>query len=135
MKIFLASCVILDDYGKILLLHRASDNLAQWELPGGVVEEGETAEATAVREIDRELGVKVRLVNTLGYEEFESDEDSFHCTWFQAEVTAADPSLKATTAFDDMDYFDLEDLPSLSLSTSLQALFEKIFGGEIALGG
>src|SRR4051812_33067248 len=61
----LAGCVILDEDGRVLLLHR-SGNPIQWELPGGKVEDGEAAEAAAKRELLEELGVHVSETVHLG---------------------------------------------------------------------
>jgi 8-oxo-dGTP diphosphatase len=132
MKIRLAGCVMLDDYGRILLLHRSLPGTSQWELPGGKIEPGETAEQAAMREIDEELGVAVRLVKPLGVGGFEDEENEYEYVWFQAVVTAADPQLKETKKFDDLDYFDLEDLPSLALSANMQVLLAKIVSGEVS---
>jgi 8-oxo-dGTP diphosphatase len=133
MRIQLAGCVMLDDYGRILLLHRNTPKRTQWELPGGKVEPDELPEQAAVREIDEELGVKVRLVKVLGFGEFEEGDNEYHYVWFQAVVTEADPMLNETDTFDDLDYFELEDLPSLALSANMQVLFEKIVSGDVAL--
>ncbi len=132
-KVQLAGCVILDDYGRILLLHRYSSFRTQWELPGGKVEEGETAEEAAVRELDEELGIGVRLTKALGSGEFEDDVNEFEYTWFQAVITRADPQLNEPDTFDDLDYFDTEDLLSLALSQNMQVLFDKIMSGEVVL--
>jgi len=133
MKIFLAGCVILDDYGRILLLHRNTPQLTQWELPGGKIEDDETAEQAAIREIAEELGVEVRLTHSLGTAEFEEGDHEFHFTWFQAIVTAADPELRETKLFDDLEYFEVEDLMSLALSSNMVVLLDKILSGDIAL--
>jgi 8-oxo-dGTP diphosphatase len=133
MKIQLAVCVIADDYGRILLLHRNIPGSTQWELPGGKVEEGESAAEAALREIDEELGIAVELVRPLAVDVFEDDEHEYECTWFQAVVTQADPELHETEKFDDLDYFEVEDLLSLALSTSMQMLLDKIIAGSVAL--
>jgi 8-oxo-dGTP diphosphatase len=132
-KIQLAGCVILDEYGGILLLHRSVAERTQWELPGGKVEPGEAPEQAAIREIDEELGVEVRLTKVLGSGEFEEGDAEYQYVWFQAVVTQADPMLHETDKFDDLDYFDIEDLPELALSANLHVLFEKIISGDMAL--
>ena len=52
---------LLDGAGRILLQQRARGRsmAGLWEFPGGKVEEGETAEAALVREIEEELGVQL----------------------------------------------------------------------------
>jgi 8-oxo-dGTP diphosphatase len=131
-KIELAGCVILDDYGRILLMHRNREEFSQWELPGGKVESGETAEAAAVREIKEELGVDVRLTKSLGNGEFQTEEKEYRYTWFQAVITAGEADLQEPETFDDLEYFEIEDLLSLALSQNMQVLLEKLFSGEVS---
>lgn len=102
-------------------------------MPGGKIEADETAEQAAIREIAEELGVEVRLTRTLGVAEFEEGDNEFHFTWFQALVTVADPLLRETELFDDLDYFATEDLMSLALSPNMVVLLDKILSGEVAL--
>ncbi|HSW37499.1 MAG TPA: NUDIX hydrolase [Candidatus Saccharimonadales bacterium] len=132
-KIKLAGCVIADDYGRILLVHRNTDQFHHWELPGGKVEKDETAEAAAVREIYEELGVQARLVRTLGSDDCVDENGDFHFLWFQAVIVSGTPKLQETDKFDDFDYFDLEDLMSLALSANMQVLYPKLASGEIPL--
>ncbi|HEX8182568.1 MAG TPA: NUDIX hydrolase [Candidatus Saccharimonadales bacterium] len=132
-KIQQAGCVILDDYSRILLLHKAASEKTWWELPGGEVDEDEPAEQAAVQAIADELGIAVRLTKALGSGEFEDDENDYHYTWFQAVVIDADPVLHETAMYDDLAYFDTEDLLSLALAPGVQALFDKIMSGEVVL--
>ncbi len=53
-----AAAVILDREGRILLV-RHSYARRNWELPGGVAENGESPEQTAVREVAEETGLTV----------------------------------------------------------------------------
>lgn len=131
-KTELAGCVLLDDYGRILLIHRSTEQLSQWELPGGKIERDETAEAAAVRELREELGVDVRLTNTIGTGEFETEDKEYHYTWFQAVLESGIPELQEADTFDDLEHFDLEDLPSLALSQNMQVMSRKLFSGEVS---
>ena len=54
------------DAGKILLAHWNARGSANWTLPGGGLEAGETAEVAACREILEETGYQVRLEDLLG---------------------------------------------------------------------
>src|SRR4051812_29822466 len=110
MKIQLAGCVIVDDYGRILLLHRSTDDYSHWELPGGKIEKDELPEHAAIREIQEELGVEVHLTKALGNGEFADNEREFVYEWFQAEIASGEPRICEPETFDDLDYFELEDM-------------------------
>ena len=55
--------VVLDAEGRILLLKRTDEDI--WCLPKGTVEEGETLETTAIREIHEETGLRVKLLRPI----------------------------------------------------------------------
>lgn len=59
-----ASAVVVNDRGEILL-HRRSDN-AQWSVPGGAMELGETIAQTVVREVKEETGLEVEIQRLVG---------------------------------------------------------------------
>ena len=61
----LAGAVILDENKSILLMHRNTRKLKQWELPGGKLEIGEEPEQAAKRELKEELGIDVEVKNLL----------------------------------------------------------------------
>ena len=51
-----AACAIFDDQGRILLVHHTYGRL-NWEIPGGLVEAGESPDEGALRELVEETGV------------------------------------------------------------------------------
>jgi 8-oxo-dGTP pyrophosphatase MutT (NUDIX family)/predicted DNA-binding transcriptional regulator AlpA len=60
-----AMTAVLDDSGENVLLmwrHRFAVDLWNWELPGGVVDAGESPESTAVREVEEETGYRPRRI-------------------------------------------------------------------------
>ena len=133
--IYLAGCIILDDYGRLLLIHRREGEFGHWELPGGKIEDEETAEEAAVRELKEELDVDVNLIGALGSEVFEDGDFAVHYQWFQAVISGGRLRVVETDKHDDFDYFELEDLPSLALSTNMLVLYPKIYSGEVSLDG
>ena len=53
--------------GKILVLFKSYRNKYEgWVLPKGTVEEGETFEETAIREVHEETGVRAKIVRYVG---------------------------------------------------------------------
>jgi ADP-ribose pyrophosphatase YjhB (NUDIX family) len=59
-----ANVLILDDRGRLLLMHRA--DTGDWGLPGGFMEPGETVEEAARREVREETGLEVGRLALLG---------------------------------------------------------------------
>jgi len=132
-QVHVAGCVLLDDYGRILLLHRNFGDEGLWYLPGGKLEQDESPEAAAVREIYEELGVSVRLTRQLGNEEFEHNDTGYIFYWFLAEVVSGEPHIAEPELFDDLDYIEIEDLSTLALSAGTEIMHHKLVSGEVDL--
>jgi len=49
--------IIVNDEGKILVLHRTTTHAPYWSIPGGSLELGETFEAGATRELQEECNI------------------------------------------------------------------------------
>lgn len=61
------AAAIITDAGKVLLVkRRVSEGQLSWQFPAGAVEEGETVEAAAVREVREETGLIVETEKILG---------------------------------------------------------------------
>ncbi|MCR8557902.1 (deoxy)nucleoside triphosphate pyrophosphohydrolase [Mucilaginibacter sp. BJC16-A38] len=59
--------LIIDDQNRVFAAQRSSTMglPLKWELPGGKIESGETAEACLVREIHEELNIEIEIVTGL----------------------------------------------------------------------
>lgn len=130
--IHFAGCVIVDDYERVLLMHRAGDP-GRWELPSGQAEPEETPELASMREVASELGISVHLKRKLGSESLEQNGEVHMYHWFLAEIIGGEPEILSPATFDDHDYFEIEDLLSLSLSPDMEMLSTKLFYGELTL--
>jgi 8-oxo-dGTP diphosphatase len=57
--LLVAACALVDADGRVLITRRPAGKAMAglWEFPGGKVEDGETPEATLIRELSEELGI------------------------------------------------------------------------------
>ena len=78
--------VRLDGPAPLFLLVKARRDPRVWIFPKGHVEDGETAEQTALRETQEEAGVIGRILAPLGALEFESDGRPLHVEYFLVEL-------------------------------------------------
>ena len=121
IMIQLAGCILQNDQGGILLLHRNTPERVQWELPGGKIEDGESPEDAVRREVFEELGVTLTEPKHFGETEFLEDGHEFHYQWFTAEIAGGFPQ-PLEDKFDDVRYVSIAELDSLPLSANIQKL-------------
>ncbi|MGW3182955.1 NUDIX hydrolase [Kitasatospora sp. NPDC001119] len=64
-----AAVVVVNDRDEVLMMwrHRFATGTWSWEIPSGIVEDGESLEAAAVREVFEETGWQVDEVEALAY--------------------------------------------------------------------
>jgi len=129
----LVGCVIRDKSGRVLLIHRNTAKLTQWELPGGKLESGEAPEAAAIREVQEEVGISVQITKLLGNTEFEDDGILWKYAWFNAEISGGEPQLGEPDRYDGMAYFDLLDsgLPARGISINISNLIDAIQNKQV----
>lgn len=104
----LAGCVIQDEGGKILLLHRREGGKSQWEVPGGKIEEGEEPWQASVRETLEEIGVEPTIAMELGNREFRESAAVYRYYWFLATIDKT-PAVKESK-FDKLAYFSWHEM-------------------------
>lgn len=108
-KLQLAGCVIKDNEGKILLLHRNTPSRKQWETPGGKIEVDEESILAAQREVKEELGVEVDIINEIGREDFEEDGHQMGYVWYRAKIVSGKPR-PVEEKHDKIGYFSWEEM-------------------------
>lgn len=109
-KVMLAGCVISNEDGKILLVHRNTKDWRHWEVPGGKIEPGETPEQAAKRELQEELGVEVGIVECIGQKTFEERGKTLNYTWFKARIIKGRPKVMEPEFFNAVSYHDISEL-------------------------
>jgi mutator protein MutT len=119
--IHLAGCVIQDEQGRILLLHRNTPKRTQWEIPGGKIDQGEDAADTAVRELREELGVDVEVLRELDTKEFVEDTYTMKYTWFSAKILHGTPQVMEPDTHDQCRYFSVAEFRALAAELSPNA--------------
>lgn len=133
----LAGCVVLNETGRLLLLHRRTEERTQWELPGGHVRDGETPARAAERKLKDEAGLDVVVVSRLGATTFDEGDVTFRYTWFLGRMQHGSAQLRSDI-FDGLRYFSLDELELMSkqgeLSVNGESLVAAISSGEVDLG-
>jgi mutator protein MutT len=97
--------VIFDESKKVLLCHRRDMDL--WNLPGGMVECGESPWEGVVREVREEVGLDVEVIRLVGVYSKKKNDDvifSFVCKKVNGVEMLTDEA-------DEVAYFSLENLP------------------------
>ena len=114
-----ASVIVRDERGRILLQQRSDNGL--WGLPGGCQELGERLEATAVRELHEETGIRVReddliLINTLSGEArkrvYSNGDIVYNNTsLYLVDINSKDLAIKMNAESIKLEFFGIDNLP------------------------
>ena len=78
---------VIDDEGRFLAIQRRDNG--KWEIPGGVLELGETPEEGVVREVLEETGVKVHVERLTGL--YKNMERGIIALVFRCSVISGEP--------------------------------------------
>lgn len=126
-----SGCVILKG-NSILLMHRIDKDW--YEVPGGKIEEGETLEQAAIRELSEELLCDVEIIRKLGTTFFKAVNFDLDYTWFLAEIKKDQtPKIGIPKEYDEFKYIPIDKLKQHKLSSSAQNLVIAIEKGEVIL--
>lgn len=110
-----AAAVVLDGEGRVLLMwrHRFITDTWGWEIPTGIVDEGETPAAAAAREVEEETGWRPGpLTPLLAYEPSNGITDSEHYLFRADTAHYRGPPADATES-DRVEWIPLRDIGGL----------------------
>lgn len=107
-----------DGNGRFVMGRRsrnARDEHGRWDLGGGTVEFGESAEDTVHREIREEYGAEARACEFLGYMDVRREQEGAPTHWvtlaFKALVNSAEVHNAEPDKCDEVQWFTLDNLP------------------------
>ena len=110
-RINLAGCIITDDQGRLLLIHRQAND--EWELPGGRLDQDEPADIGAARQMFEELGIDVEIKTQMGSTEFNQNGQSYNFSWFKADLIEGQPQPRLQSEADSLRYFSKNEVLEL----------------------
>jgi 8-oxo-dGTP diphosphatase len=112
MRPFACDMILIED-GKILLVRRGREPFkGEWAMPGGRIEDDETAEQCLKREMKEETGLDVEPLTLIGiYSDPKRDPRGIIAAAYLVRRTGGE--LKAGDDAAETGWFDLETLPPL----------------------
>lgn len=93
-RIEVAACIVRDAAGRVLMAERRPEQISGgfWEIPGGKIEPGETAEAAAIRELREETGLSAQRLRMVSRYTHRFATRSIALTLFEAAEWSGTPS-------------------------------------------
>lgn len=112
MRPFACDMILIED-GKILLVRRGREPFKdEWAIPGGRIEDDETAEQCLKREMKEETGLEVEPIKLVGiYSDPKRDPRGIIAAAYLVRRTGGE--LKAGDDAAETEWFELEALPPL----------------------
>lgn len=130
-KIQLSGCAIIKD-GKLLVLWRKKHK--HYEFPGGRVENNESLEKAAIREVKEEIGCDVQLDKYIGYKEFFIEGKHFQSHKFLATIKKdCIPQIKEKDKFSHIFWLPIKDYKKYSVAPNVKEHCEDYIQGKLKL--
>jgi 8-oxo-dGTP diphosphatase len=117
---------------RVLLAHRSPNKHAYpdlWDLPGGVIEDGESELGALARELHEELGVDIRTGSTSHLCRVTAgppEEPALLSAWLVREWNGS-PANVAPEEHDEIGWFGLDELPPLAHELVRQTLVSAVW--------
>jgi ADP-ribose pyrophosphatase YjhB (NUDIX family) len=126
--------VTCNEKGQLLLVKRKEEpRKGFWSLPGGFMDDGESAIQAALRELQEETGLKGIVKRFIKI--FNQETDLYgHVIIITYEVGITGGRLQAGDDAECADFFDIEDLPPLAFSFQEEAI-EQVIGCSLPRTG
>lgn len=129
-KEFLAGAVVCSRHDRKLFVGLVHDVFGYWTLPKGHIVEGEVEEEGVVRELKKEIGAIVRVIEKLGENQYiankpEQGKVVKHVSYY---LTFSDYSpliLEKKGGLDDAQWFDSKEVLALRIYDDIKPLLEK----------
>lgn len=111
----------VSDGVKVLLVGPKKDKPNEWVLPKGHIENGESPEQTAVREVREETGVNARILCPLKTVEFKANAKSVRVAFYLMELTSeTEPVEKRRRS-----WFSIDDAVSHATHSDIKMLLKE----------
>jgi len=106
------SCAIIEKDDLVLVCQRSDkmDLAGKWEFPGGKLREGESADASIVREIYEEISITIQILEQMPSHQHNYGTKGIELIPFRAKVISGEVELTEHSAYQ---WLDLEELPLL----------------------
>lgn len=92
--------IVMDQQGRILLVRQHHENRDIWMVPGGGIEEGESAAEAAAREILEETGLEIEVGKLVWHVEEVSQRGQRFVNFFLGQLKGGNLALGADPEFD-----------------------------------